>query len=549
VKINSQNKKNKMKKNLSYIVTAVTLMSLPNLNFAQAPNLGSTAKFAIFSTNGSISNTGISRITGNVGTNNGTSTAFGNVNGGMHDNDGVTALAAADLLVAYNQLNTAVPSNFPSPSLGNGQVLFPGIYSISGNTTINLNLVLNANGNSNAVFIFQIQGLLSTNASARVILTNGAQACNVFWKVEGAVSMAANSTIRGTIIANNAAINISTGDTLEGRALTTAGAVSVNGLLAYTPLGCGAPVLNGPVAPTLASAACYALFSSDGSVTNTGATFVTGDVGTNVGLTTGFSTVNVTGTVHPVPDASTGACATDLGNAYTYLNSLPSDIELLYPAQFGKNLVLTPHTYVMNAATVLSDTLFLNAQGNVDAVFVIQVNGAFSAAANAKVILINGTQSKNVFWRINGAVDLNDNSVFKGTIVCDGAVNLKTGVAMDGRALTITGTFNTASVTAIMPAGCGSLPSGINAYVNNTAHAVNIYPNPFTTSINIVIDQSAQLNKGELKLYNGIGEEVMNVMISKKLTSLERSELPSGIYFYKIISDNKMIQSGKLIAQ
>ena len=63
--------------------------------------------------------------------------------------------------------------------------------------------------------------------------------------------MASGTTMRGTIIANNAAINMNTGDTLEGRALSTTGAVTVDGVLAYTPIGCGSPVLTGPTAPML----------------------------------------------------------------------------------------------------------------------------------------------------------------------------------------------------------------------------------------------------------------------------------------------------------
>jgi hypothetical protein len=363
------------------------------------------------------------------------------------------------------------------------------------------------------------------------------------------VSMAAGTTMRGTIIANNAAINLSSGDTLEGRALSTAGAITVDGVLAYMPIGCGSPVLSGPAAPALASTACYALFSADGPVTNTGITYVTGDVGTNIGLTTGFNTLNVTGTVHPIPDGSTGACASDLLNVYTYLNTLPVDIELLYPAQFGNNLVLTPHTYLMDAATVLTDTLFLNAQGNADAVFVIKTSGAFSTSTYAKVLLVNGTQSKNVFWKIEGAVDINDYSVFRGTVICNnGSVSINTGASIDGRVLTTVGSFNTAAITAVMPAGCGALPTRINAFAGNEVPAVTVYPNPFTASMNIVIDQASMLPNSELKLYNSIGEEVRTVNIVEKLTVLETSELSSGIYFYKIIGNNKLMQSGKLIA-
>lgn len=417
-----------MKIKLVILFGGLNILLLPVALIAQAPNLGTAANFVLFSTNGAVSNSGISNLTGNVGTNNGSSTAFGNVNGVMHDGDAASAQCASDLLIAYNQLNAMVPAFFPAPLLGNGQTLNAGVYSISGNSTLNLDLMLDAQGNSSAVFIFQIQGAFSANASSKVKLVNGALACNVFWKVEGLVSLASGSTMRGTIIANNAAININTGDTLEGRALSTAGAVTVDGIFAYAPMGCGNAVLNGPQAPTAGATACYALFSSDGPVGNTGVTKVVGDIGTNVGLTTGYNSLQVTGMIHPIPDGSTAASANDLLTMYNYLNTLPEDIELLYPAQFGKGLVLTPHTYVMNGATTFIDTLFLNAQGNINAVFVIKANGALTTGTYATVILKNGAQAKNVFWKVEGSVDINNYSNFKGVIVCNnGSISLNQG--------------------------------------------------------------------------------------------------------------------------
>src|SRR5665647_70872 len=449
-----------MKKLLLHIVTAVTLLSFPNVNFAQAPDLGTAANFVLFTTVGAVTNTGISQITGNVGTNSGSSTGFGNVNGVMHDQDGASAQSAADLLIAYNQLNSAIPNFFPSPLLGNGDTLIAGVYKIPAVTTLNSDLILNAQGNANAVFIFQIQAAFSTNAASKVKLINGAMACNVFWKVEGAVSMASATLMKGTIIAHNAAINMNTNDTLEGRALSIAGAVTIDGVLAYTPTGCGSPVLTGPTAPNLASSACYAIFSGNGSVTNSGITHVTGDIGTNVGLTTGYDPLYVTGYIHPIPDGYTAACAADLLNGYNYLNTLPNDIELLYPAQFGRNLVLTPHTYIMNGATTFTDSLYLNAEGNYNAVFVIKIKGALSTSTYSKVLLINGTQAKNVYWSVDGAVSINDYSVFNGTIVCNnGAINLTTGVTLNGRALTTDGALSTTAIIATSPSGnCNTLP-------------------------------------------------------------------------------------------
>ncbi|MNY60204.1 hypothetical protein D3C86_1967240 [compost metagenome] len=61
-----------------------------------------------------------------------------------------------------------------------------------------------------------------------MILTNGAVACNVFWKIEGLVDLATNTEMKGTIIANNAAIVLNSGVSLEGRAFSTTGAVTVS---------------------------------------------------------------------------------------------------------------------------------------------------------------------------------------------------------------------------------------------------------------------------------------------------------------------------------
>ncbi len=538
-------------KTLLNVLSLVILFLIPAFNFAQAPNLGTAANFELFSSNGAVTNSGISHVTGNVGTNNGSSTGFGNVNGQMHDGDAASAQASADLLIAFNQLNSATPTFFPSSLLGNGQILTAGVYSITSASTLNLGLTLNGQNNPNAVFIFQIQGSFSTNPGSKVHLINGALACNVFWKVEGLVSMAAGTTMRGTVIANNAAINMNTNDTIEGRAFSTAGAVTTDGVLAYTPIGCGSSVLTGPTAPNLGAAGCYAIFSSNGAVSNSGITFVTGDVGTNVGLTTGYNSLNVNGTIHPIPDGSTAQCAADLLVAYNYVNALPYDIELLYPAQFGNNLVLTPHTYLLNAATVLTDSLFLNAEGNANAVFLIMINGALSTSTYSKVILMNGAQAKNVYWKIEGAVEINNYSVFKGTIICNnGALGaLNTGVVIDGRSLTTNGALTTTAVTVNAPA----IPSGCNFVGISSLDAVNqtisVYPNPFSTSATIVINDGVQFKRVEFKMYNVLGEMVFQSTIVNRQSMLDMSTLTSGIYFYKIISDNKTIQSGKMISQ
>ena len=538
-----------MKYQLLHAFSALLLFFLPQIIFAQAPSLGTTADFVLFSTDGAVTNSGISHVTGNVGTNNGSSTGFGNVNGVMHDADGASAQCAIDLLLTYNQLNSTVPSFFPAPQLGNGQQLFAGVYSISAATSLDLDLTLNAQGDPNAVFIFQIQGPLSTGANSKVKLINGALACNVFWKVEGLVSMASGTSMKGTIIANNAAINMSTGDTLEGRALSTAGAVTLDGVLAYTPIGCGSPTLNGPAAPGLGSAACYAIFSSNGAVSNVGISIITGDVGSNNGSATGYNPADITGTLHLIPDGSTAQCAADLLLAYNYANALVPDIELLYPAQFGNNLVLTPHTYRMNGAATFTDSLYLDGRGNPDAVFVIQINGALTTSTYSNVIMINGTQSKNVYWKIEGAVSINNYSTFCGTIICNnGAMAaINTGVVLDGRSLTTNGALSTTAIDAIaptIPGNCSNL--GITSLETATAM---LYPNPFSSSISVEIEDLSQMKTATLTIRNVLGEELIFLNLEKSVTVVETSDLPSGIYFYSLQSEGKTVQSGKICAQ
>ncbi|MDB5223510.1 MAG: hypothetical protein JWN83_2177 [Chitinophagaceae bacterium] len=449
-----------MKKQLQSIITALSFLFFPATNFAQAPNLGTAANFVLFSSTGAVGNTGISQLTGNIGTNSGAITGFGNVNGVMHTPDGATAQCATDVLAAYTQLNTTASTSVHGPVLGNGETLFAGVYSMSAAASVNGVLTLDAQNNANAVFIFKTGGALTTAASATVNLINGALACKVFWIAEGAISMAALTTMRGTLIANNGALDMGDGGLLEGRAFSTAGAVSVYGTLAYIPIGCGSPLLTGPPAPNLASTTCYTIFSGNGLVTNTGITNVTGDVGTNAGSTTGYDPLLVNGSIHPIPDGSTATCAADLLTVYSYLDSLPHDIELLYPAQFGNNLVLTPHIYLMNAATAFTGTVYLNAQGNAAAIFVIKINGALTTSTFSKVKLINGAQAANVFWKVEGAVTINDNSVFNGTIVANnGAINLNTADSLNGKAFTTNGAVTSNAIVATAPSGsCFLLP-------------------------------------------------------------------------------------------
>lgn len=540
-----------MKTKRLFALIAAALFLMPSINFGQSIILGSAANFAVFSSDGAVSNTGISQITGNIGTNNGSSTGFGNVNGVMNDNNGVSAQASTDLLLAYNQLNSATPTFFPANLLGNSDTLVAGVYSIEGAAFLNLDLTLDGQGNPNAEFIFLINGAFSTSPDSKIKLINGAKVCNVFWKIEGLVSMASGTFFKGTVIANNAAILLSTNDTIEGRILTTNGAITIDGALVYTPSNCLATPLTGPTAPNLLSTECFTLFSSDGPVLNTGISNIIGSVGTNLGLTTGFDPLTVVnGIIHPIPNDTTAQCAADLLTVYNYLNLLSYDIELLYPAQFGSNLVLTPHTYLLNAAAIFTDSLYLNAQGNADAVFVIKINGALTTSVYAKVLLINGAQAKNVYWLVEGAVKINNYSEFCGTIIVNNAEIeiVNTGIVLNGRALTTSGAITTGAITTTMTSVCSYL--GVNSVdIDKTKDAVTITPNPFSDKITITLNPATKTDNSRLIIYNSLGKEVINVLIYNRATTIDVSNLSSGLYIYKFVDNTEIIQTGKLISK
>jgi hypothetical protein len=52
-----------------------------------------------------------------------------------------------------------------------------------------------------------------------------------------------------------------------------------------------------------------------------------------------------------------------------------------------------------------------------------------------------------------------------------------------------------------------------------------------------------------VKIYNILGKQVLNRVITKPTTTIETDNLPSGIYFYTVNGNNKTIQYGKLITK
>lgn len=537
-----------MKNKVLNIIAAFLMLMITQLGFSINPSLGTAADFVLFSTNGAVTNNGVTfntLLTGNVGANNGSISGFGNVNGVMHFNDGVTAAAAADLLTAYNLLSVAIPDYEHAILLGS-ETLVPGTYNLPAQSTLDGILTLDGQGNANAEFIIKIGGSFSTTALSEVVLINDAKACNVFWKIEGLIELGTGSTMKGNLIANNAAIVFGEGVSLEGRAFSTTGAITAYATTAYTPIGCGSPILNGPAAPDLKTTSCYAIFSGNGNVTNAGITHLIGDVGTNVTLTTGFDALNVDGIIHEIADVSTAQAAADLIEVHTHLNNLTTDIELLYPAEFGHYLELTPHTYLLDGATVLTDTIFLNALGNSNAVFVIKITGALSTNVASSIILENGAQAKNVYWVVGGAVHIESNSNFKGNIVVNNAaISINGGTVLNGRVLTTDGAIAVEAVTVTIPSPCVDPVTSLLNPTNNKIATVQTNYSGQELEIQLLENQNSHTT--QLYIYNSVGRLMASKQITQSKTIIS-SNYPTGIYFYKLTS-NESSQKAKFIVK
>lgn len=184
----------------------------------------------------------------------------------------------------------------------------------------------------------------------------------------------------------------------------------------------------------LGSAAAFAILAGAG-VTNTGGTIVTGDLGTDpTGTVDGFPPGIVIGDIHAA-DPISALAKIDLTTAYndaqgrsTGSISLPGDLS---------GLTLTPGLYTNSTSVMLSTgNLTLDAQGNENAVFILQMGSTLNTLPGTQVILSGGAQAANIFWSVGTSATLGTNSIFYGNILADQSISLNTGAVLYGRALT-----------------------------------------------------------------------------------------------------------------
>ncbi len=217
-------------------LAAICLLAVP-AHATPIINLGSAASFGVLAAS-TVTNAGLSTITGNAGVSPGTAFPTSvTVTGMTHAGDAVAMQAQTDLTVAYNSAaNAACGTNLTGSNLG-GLTLTPGSYCFNTSAQLTGTLKLDALGDPNAEFLFQVGSALTTASGSSVTLLDGASGSDVFWQVGSSATLGTYTGFTGSILAL-ASITLDTGTTIsDGRALARMGAVTLDTNMISAPVG------------------------------------------------------------------------------------------------------------------------------------------------------------------------------------------------------------------------------------------------------------------------------------------------------------------------
>lgn len=213
-----------------------------------------------------------------------------------------------------------------------------------------------------------------------------------------------------------------------------------------------ADAAQGPVG--LGSADSFAVLAGSG-ITNTGATTISGDVGTfPTPSETGFGSITLNGANHD-GDAVTQGAKDDLVAAYndafgrTPVNNVAVELG-------GSTLLAGVYT---SPTFGLTGTLTLDAKGDKNAEFIFQAGSTVIAETNSRVLLLNGADPCHVVWQVGSSATFKVGTQFTGDVLALTSITAQTGATFDGRLLARNGAV-TLDNNTITNANCATSPGG-----------------------------------------------------------------------------------------
>jgi hypothetical protein len=261
--------------------------------------------------------------------------------------------------------------------------------------------------------------------------------------IRGAVSY--SGTIGTFIPSSDLAVNTSYTATITTGAKDVAGTPMASPYTwIFTTGACGqAPVV-------LGAADSFAALAGS-TVTSTGPTSVTGDLGVSPGTAvTGFPPGTIVGAQHAGdPTAALGIA--DLITAYN--DAAGRTLCAITVAGNLGGQTLTPGLYKSTSSLAISaGDLTLDAQGDPNGVFIFQMASTLTTTSGRQVILSGAAKSTNVYWQVGTSATIGTTSVLQGTIMADQTISLDTGATLSGRALARIAAVTLDSNTIVKPA-------------------------------------------------------------------------------------------------
>ena len=209
----------------------------------------------------------------------------------------------------------------------------------------------------------------------------------------------------------------------------------------------------------LGNAGSFAVLANS-TVTNTGPTVVSGDVGVYAGSAViGFSAATtdgkvINGTLHQT-DTLSGLAQHDLVTAYDdAANRTPMQPGLT--ALDGK--ILVPGVYSGDVLQLNGGTLTL--KGTANDVFIFQTVHGLNVKSGSKVALIGGASACNVFWKVGSSATIGTTASFVGTVMAQASISVDNAATVSGRLLARTGAVTMINDLITRPTSCATTAVG-----------------------------------------------------------------------------------------